>query len=180
MCWLQLLHGCGICSLSPSGPGVLLAADCGDTGKGRTCTPANSPGKPAWSWCAVKAKLHVRLFQSVEILYGLYHNSLSEITSVARNFCVGAGFGYSTMENRIFPSRLSVACFCAPLQCGVNTGPIKILLLYVLRRLLWPPVLYPSVVCFPKLWLEDHCGGLKVSVPVLHVLPWAVWWPEGR
>lgn len=91
---------------------------------------------------------------------------LQETTTIS-----GAGFGYSTMENRIFPSRLSVACFCAPLQCGVNTGPIKILLLYVLRRLLWPPVLYPSVVCFPKLWLEDHCGGLKVSVPVLHVLP---------
>lgn len=143
---------------------------CGqDTGEGRTCIPANSPGKPAWRWCAVKAKLHVQLFWSVEILYGLYHNSLSEIASVAKNFCIGAGFGYSAMENRIFPSGLSVACFYAALQCGVNTGPVKILVLYVLHRLLWPPGLCPSVDCFPKLLWEDCCGGLEMLVTLFYM-----------
>lgn len=188
MGWLQLLYGCGICSLSPSRLGVLIAVDHEYAGEGMTCTPANSPGKPASSWHAVRQKLHIslQLLLSDEILYCLYHNFLSEMAGVARNFCVGAGFGWSVMENGIFLSGLSVACSYAPLQCSVNTGPSKIPMMYVLRKLLWLPGFCPWVGCFPKLW----CGGMiaaagtevawRCQCPVLDVLLWLVWWTEGR
>jgi len=84
----------------------------------------------------------LQLLFSDEILCCLYRNSQSEI-AVARSFCVGAGFGWSAVENGIFPYELSVACSYAPLQCGVNTGPSKILVVYVLPRLLWPPAFCP-------------------------------------
>lgn len=83
------------------------------------------------------------------------HSSLSEIAGVARNFGVGAGFGWDAMENDMFSAALS----------GVNTGPSKILVVFVL---LWPPGFCPRVSCFSKLrwdgrWWLGGVGALLMA-----------------